>query len=129
MSSSSAKNIFFDILSSNKLNSSSFDRIKLSKSGNKASFELIHFTNPNVPLKLVKPLHLDVVYEEETKRCIFENKIFKIFTFNEDFEKAAADFEMNFYYLWEEYVLENESVLTAGAIQLKHLLLEYAEEI
>ncbi|MDL2260699.1 hypothetical protein LJC08_00415 [Methanimicrococcus sp. OttesenSCG-928-J09] len=129
MSSSSVKNILFDILSSNKLDSSSFDQIKLSKSGDKASFELIHFTNPNVPLKLIKPLHLDVIYEGETKRYIFENKIFKIFSFDEDFEKAAAEFEINFYYLWEEYILEDESVLTAGAIQLKHLLLEYAEEI
>ncbi|MBZ3935221.1 hypothetical protein [Methanimicrococcus blatticola] len=129
MVSSSAKNIFFDILSSNKLDSSSFDRIKLSKSGDKASFELIHFTNPNVPLKLIKPLHLDVIYEEGTKRYIFENKLLKIFSFNEDFGKAAAEFEISFYYLWEEYVLEDESVLTAGAVQLKHLLLEYAEEV
>lgn len=126
---SAAKNSFFDLLISNQSDSFFIDHLQISKSGNKASYELVEFTHPKVPLKLIKPLQLEVIYETDFKRYVIENKLFKIFSFNENFQKAAEDFELNFYSLWEEYVLEDESVLTSGAVQLKLLLLEYAAEL
>ncbi|WP_338102479.1 hypothetical protein [Methanolapillus millepedarum] len=90
------------------------------------TFELEDFSDPEIPLKLIRPLKLNVTFENG--KYFVESEELNMFTFNHDLEKVISDLEWYFFALWENYVLEKDEKLASSGLRFKKLIQTYAEE-
>lgn len=86
-------------------------------------FELSSFSSPNSDLKLLKPLTLKI--DHENGKCILENELLEIFSFDDDFNTALQDIELQIQHMWYDFVLKDEAKLAPSGIEFKKLLQTY----
>ncbi|MBZ3935263.1 hypothetical protein [Methanimicrococcus blatticola] len=94
---------------------------------NTAVYHLTEFIDSVSSLTLRHPLKLNLKFENGL--YLVENSTFNIFSFSDNLKTAIQDIERHLFFLWEEYVLDDERNLAPESIQLKNILKEYLEEI
>jgi hypothetical protein len=109
-----------DLEYSSKINKISSEKSKCINSQENEAFYLERFTDSEINLKIIKPIQLNVSFEDDL--FFIDNEVFDIFSCHKELKKAKIDIEEQLQILWKDFVLDDEKKLSSSGILMKNLL-------
>lgn len=91
--------------------------------------KLSRFEDSNLTLILNKSIYIEPQFNESEQEVIIELPQFNIIADGATREQAIKSFEADFIWLWKEYALADDNILSSDAIELKCAVLNMVKEV